>query len=199
MRSVGLVLLAAGKSSRMQAPKQLLPFRGKPLVRHCAEIALVAYQSVIVVLGANALEVTAALDGMPVTLVHNQYWEQGMGTSIGAGVQRAAKDNLEGIVLSLADQPMVSADYLRGLSEAHKESGQPVVASRYAGTVGVPVFFAHSFFDQLLQLRPEQGCKTVILSNRDRALCVDCPEAEFDIDTPQDYEALCKVVPEPPK
>ena len=97
MSAIGVVLLAAGGSGRMGTPKQLLPFGGKPLVRHCAEVALAAFQPLIAVVGASAVEVEAALAGLPVQVVHNVLWERGVGTSIQAGVSRAEELGLEGV------------------------------------------------------------------------------------------------------
>jgi len=115
MSAIGVVLLAAGGSGRMGTPKQLLEFGGKPLVRHSAEVALAAFESLIAVVGASAAEVEAALAGLPVQVVHNARWKDGVGTSIQAGVQRAAELGLEGVVLLPADQPLVTADHLRAL------------------------------------------------------------------------------------
>jgi molybdenum cofactor cytidylyltransferase len=174
----------------MGTPKQLLPFGGKPLVRHSAEVALAAFQPLIAVVGAGAAEVEAALAGLPVQFVHNALWEHGVGTSIQAGVRRAAEIGLEGVVLLPADQPLVTADHLRALRQSQGTSGKPIVASRYAGTVGVPVLFSRQYFPHLLQLAPTQGCKGIITSNEQDALLVDCQAAEFDIDTPGDYASL---------
>jgi len=174
----------------MGTPKQLLPFGGKPLVRHCAEVALAAFQPVIAVVGASAAEVEAALSGLPVQIVHNALWEHGVGTSIHAGVSRAAELGLAGVVLLPADQPLVTAEHLRALREKQETSGKPIVASRYAGTVGVPVLFSRPYFPHLLRLVPTQGCTGIIISNERDALLVDCQAAEFDIDTPDDYASL---------
>jgi molybdenum cofactor cytidylyltransferase len=96
----------------------------------------------------------------------------------------------DGAILTLADQPLVSAEILAGLAERHRETGKPIVASAYAGTAGVPVYFAKAYFPALLGLEAGQGCKGVILGNRGEALLVDCPEAAVDIDTPADYARL---------
>jgi molybdenum cofactor cytidylyltransferase len=188
--AIGVVLLAAGGSGRMGTPKQLLPFGGKPLVRHCAEVALAAFQPVIAVVGASAAEVEAALAGLPVQVVHNVLWERGVGTSIQTGVRRAEELGLEGVVLLPADQPLVTAEHLRALEENQATSGKSIVASRYAGTVGVPVLFSRQYFPHLLRLEPGKGCKGIIMSNEQHALLVDCQAAEFDIDTPDDYASL---------
>ncbi|MEP6533943.1 MAG: nucleotidyltransferase family protein [Bryobacteraceae bacterium] len=187
------IVLAAGESSRMGRPKQLLDFGGKPLLRHSVEVALAAGCSpVIVVLGANETLLRTALDGLPVEVVFNGRWAEGMGTSIQAGLQALDAQAVAGAILVLADQPQVSAEFLRGLSRQHRETGKIIVAASYEGTVGVPAFFASSAFPLLLALSPGNGCKGVILAHRQDALLLDCPDAAIDIDTPEDYERITK-------
>ena len=195
MKQFGIVMLAAGSSSRMGSPKQLLDYGGIPLLRHAADVALrsVCYGNVTVVLGSHAGDLRPALANLPVTIVENPHWEQGMGTSIHCGVAFADAAGLDGVILALADQPLVTPESLDRLIHLHCETGRPIVAARYAGTVGVPVFFAREYFSKLLALKPQQGCKGVILSHAENAFCVDCPEAEIDIDTPQDYLAIRQV------
>ena len=184
----GTVLLAAGGSSRMGTAKQLLDYQGKPLVRHAAEVALASICGrVIVVLGCRSGEIRPALEGLPVAILENADWEGGMGTSIRAGIEVAKRESLDGVVLALADQPLVTPAILDRLARTHLETGRPIVASQYAGTVGVPVFFARSYFPHLLGLQPAQGCKGVILAHAGDAIRLDCPEAEVDVDTPEDY------------
>lgn len=191
MSNIAVVLLAAGGSTRMGSPKQLLPYNGRPLVRHAAETAIAAdCGPVLVVLGAKIGEIRPALDGLDVVVVENTDWEQGVGASIRAGISGAEILGCEGAVLMLADQPRVTAEILRRLVEEHAETGRPIIASEYADTVGVPVFFTSEFFPQLKELHPAEGCKGVILAHLDRSIRIACPEAEADIDTPEDFEAV---------
>lgn len=179
----------------MGSPKQLLDFGGKPLIRYSVETALASEAShVVVVLGARAEQIRPALDGLPVSIVENPAWEQGMGTSIQAGVREAQRLGCEGVILTLADQPFVTAQKLNTLMSEHKLTGKPIVTAEYAGTVGVPVFFAASHLPQLLALGPDQGCKGVILKNGDAALRIATPEAELDVDTPEDYQKLAAML-----
>ena len=188
MSDTALILLAAGSSSRMGSPKQLLRFRGEPLVRHAARTALDAgCLPVIVVLGANEREIQPALDGLAVEIVVNPRWMEGMGTSIRAGLNALGNRAVRGAILALADQPFVTADTLRALTQRHLESGVPIVASRYLDTVGVPVFFQRAVWSLLMEIKPAEGCKGVILRNADDAVLLDCPEAAIDLDTPADY------------
>ncbi len=188
---IPVVLLAAGSSTRMGSPKQLLVVNGKPLLRHSVEIALASHASgVIVVLGSQADAIRPALAGLAVETVENPRWSEGMGTSIQTGVEAAQRGDADGLILALADQPRITPEILNRLIATHHATRQPIVASHYADTVGVPVFFAREFFPHLLALKPEQGCKGVILSNAAKTIRLACPEAEADIDTPADYGRL---------
>lgn len=189
MTHTSAVILAAGNSSRMGQPKQLLPLNGEPLIRHAAQTALASVcNSVIIVLGAEASRVREALAGLPVEIVENLAWADGMGTSIHAGVSSVS--NADGLVLMLADQPLVSPEIINNLVLTHRATGRPIVASQYAETVGVPVYFAREYFPHLLALRPDQGCKGLILAHPDQTIRLACPEAEADIDTPRDFERI---------
>ncbi len=182
------ILLAAGESSRMGRAKQLLDFGGKPLLRHSAEVALAAgCRPVVVVLGARAESLLPALAGLAVEISVNERWEEGMGTSIQAGLRALEEHDVAGAILMLADQPFVSAEFLSGLTARHRETSKSIIAASYQGAAGVPVFFARGAFPLLLALKPGQGCKGVILANHADAQLVDCPEAAIDIDTPEDY------------
>ncbi len=191
MADVAAVLLAAGGAQRMGSPKQLLLHRGQPLVARAAAVLLAsACRPVLVVIGAHAPETRAALAGLPVEFVDNPRWAEGVGTSIAAGIAAAAAHGVTGAVLALADQVQVGPETLDRLLAARLATRGPIVASRYAGTVGVPAYFAAEVFPRLLALAPDQGCKGLILAAGEQAAHVDCPEAETDVDTPQDYQRL---------
>ena len=187
------IVLAAGSSTRMGAPKQLLEYQGRPLVRHAAQVALAAgCEPVIVVLGSRAGEIRQAFDGLRVEITVNPRWQEGMGTSIQAGLA-ALGPRGDTAILTLGDQPLVTPRFLRKLREIHAASEQPIVAAWYSGTVGVPALFARAAFRKLQALGPDQGCKGVILKNQVQATFVDCPEAALDIDTPDDYQRIARV------
>ncbi len=189
--NIAVVVLAAGEASRMGEPKQLLEVNGRPLIRFVAENVLQSgCGPVTVVIGAHAGKVRAALDGCRVNIVENPRWAEGMGTSIQAGVRSVEEAGADAVILMLADQPLIDATVLKRLAELHRTSGKPIVAADYAGTVGVPVLFARECFPLLLGLAADQGCKGVILKNRAIAATMPCPEAEVDIDTPEDYRRI---------
>ena len=190
MDNIAIVLLAAGKSSRMGSPKQLLDFHGQPLVRHAALAALGSQcRPVIIVCGAFEEMVRAALSDLPVTIAPNPLWEKGIGTSIQAGLS-ALPETASAAILTLGDLPLLTAATYDHLASLHRGTGKPIVAAEYAETVGVPVLFARSAFGDLMRLQPDQGCKGIILRNSAEAIRMACPEAEVDVDTPVDHTSL---------
>lgn len=190
MAEFGFILLAAGSASRMGRLKQLLDFGGIPLVRHAAIEALQSgCAPVVVVCGAEAKTVSDALEGLPVLVALNDRWEEGMGTSIQCGLREldARAPDVLGMILSLADQPLLNRETFARLVDTQRQTALPIVTSQYAGTVGVPVVFMREMFPALLALPRAQGCKGIVQKYASRAALVDCSDAVADIDTPDDF------------
>lgn len=193
MSSLGLVLLAAGGSTRLGSPKQLLMYQGRSLLRRAAETALASVcRPVVIVLGAQAARMEEELDGLAVTTVENVDWQQGMGGSLCIGLEclMAQEEALEGVVICLCDQPLLSSDIINGLVEAHRRTGSPIVASEYGDTLGVPALFARPLFPELLALRPSEGAKRLLQRRPAQTVAVPFPGGNLDIDTPADYDRL---------
>lgn len=190
------MLLAAGASTRMgvaATPKQLLIYEGQTLIRRAAETALASVCSpVVVVLGANAVRVGAELE-LPVIVTRNREWETGMGSSIRTGVEAvlATDADVDAIVVQLCDQPFVTAELLDTLIERHRETGKTIVGTEYRGTRGVPALFARELFAELRALSGHEGARQIIRNHPDDTAVVPFVGAAIDIDTPQDYDALC--------
>ena len=124
-KQIGIILLAAGSSSRMGVPKQLLDFHGIPLLRHVAEVArAAACGPVVVVLGSREQEMRSVLSDLDVEIEVNERWAEGMGTSIQTGVKKLADRQIDGVILALADQPFVTPELLRRLVIRHDETGK---------------------------------------------------------------------------
>lgn len=190
---IGAVILAAGSSSRMGSPKQILQYRGESLLRRAALAAIEAQCSpVIVVTGANADAVRHAFDGLEVTEAKNGEWETGLASSIRAGIEGlvAADANVSAAVLILADQPHVHPEVIARLIETHEVSGRAVVSSLYASTTGVPALFARSLFSELAQLHGTAGAKQVIESHSADAAFISFEQGAIDIDTREDFARL---------
>ncbi len=189
------ILLAAGESSRMGKPKQLLPVGGIPLLRHMANVARVSTPgSVVVVLGANEPAHRKALDDTPVEIVTNHFWKNGMGSSIKTGLQYVIKSHPDAtaILIMVCDQPKLTADHLRHLVETYAISQKKITASGYDQTVGVPAVFGRAFFSNLLMLKDDQGAKKIIEQFADQVTTVSFPEGSIDLDTPDDYDRFIR-------
>jgi xanthine/CO dehydrogenase XdhC/CoxF family maturation factor/CTP:molybdopterin cytidylyltransferase MocA len=193
MPKIGAVILAAGKSSRLGQSKQLLQFGGQSLVRRVVDAAGEAGCSpVVVVIGSDKDKVARELERTDAVIVENVNWNDGMGTSIRSGVQRliAIAPSVEAIVLLVCDQPMVDSRAVEHLIALNAKTKKAIVASSYAGTLGVPALFDRSCADELLALEDGIGAKSVIFSNPNRVADVPFPEGQIDIDMAADYEKL---------
>ena len=193
MSAVGIVILAAGASKRMGMPKQLLPYRGRTLVRHAVETTLGSTcRPVVVVLGANAEEIQPEVEGLSVQIVKNPHWAEGLGSSIRAGMEALmpAKDPPEAVVLALCDQPLVGSEDIQALVDAYRSTQRPIIASEYAGTLGVPALFAQPVLPELLHLAGDAGAKQVIQRHLATVWKIPCPHAAVDLDTLEDYDAI---------
>jgi molybdenum cofactor cytidylyltransferase len=189
--TVAAIILAAGEARRMGRTKQLLPLGKGTLVSHTVEVALGAgFTPVIVVVGAEAAVVQAAIAAKPVEIAHNNNWRSGMGSSISAGVCQLQQLQAESaaVAILLADQPLVTSEHLTQMKRLLVTSGAPIIAAEYNGTVGVPALFRRQFLPQLAALTGEGGAKPLL---RDaRTVRFELPEAATDIDTPADLPAL---------
>ncbi len=192
-RNISLIVLAAGNSTRMGGgAKQLLDFGGESLLRRAASIAIEAeFERVVIVLGANAVKIKREIEDLSVGIVVNGDWGSGISSSIKAGISAFSNEqNVDAVVIMLCDQPFVTSKILRRLCKAFARTGKPVVACRYAGTIGVPALFARSVFADLMDLQADEGAKKIIKKYEAETAAVDAPEAAFDVDTVRDYEKL---------
>lgn len=190
-----LVILAAGTSSRLGSPKQLLPFKGKNLLKHSVDVALeTGCQSVFVILGANSDLIRKELNEKPVIIIENSHWKEGMASSIRCGLENIKNTILrpDCVIFMVCDQPFVSSSLLLSLLEKRLETGMPIVASSYDDKIGTPALFHKSFFPALLELKGDKGARNLIRENSEKVAIVPFPEGKTDIDTVSDYEFLKK-------
>jgi molybdenum cofactor cytidylyltransferase len=191
------VILAAGGSQRMGCPKQMLPFRGHSLIRHAVEIAVASEcRPILVTIGAHEDLVRQELQGLPVLIAHNPDWAQGMSSSLRvatATLARVSDIDIEGVVITLADQPLVTAHDINRLVEVHHHTGTAIVASEYADTHGVPMFISAQLFPEVAALNGNEGAKRLIARHLEQVATVPLLDAALDIDTPADYERVSRV------
>ena len=185
------ILLAAGESTRLGEPKQLLDWRGRPLIEHTARVALAAgLDPVVAVIGHRADEVRAALRA-PVTIVENPNWQEGMSTSLRAGLLALPADVAAAIML-LVDQPLVDAKHLKAMIEAYRSSVHSIVVSTYQGDRGSPTLFDRSLFDELQRVSGDSGGRTIVQAHPDLVTNVEADSELLllDVDTPEDWQRL---------
>jgi molybdenum cofactor cytidylyltransferase len=180
------VILAAGASRRFGSPKQLVRLDGQSLLQraisHASELL---GSAVTVVLGAHAAEVAETLPTGTAGVIINRDWQEGIASSIRIGVQRLP-GACDGIMLILADQPLVGGETLRRLMAAWRRQPRQIVASRYGSVTGVPAIFPRWCFGDLTALRGDAGARIVIRRYSDHVVRLAHPEAAVDIDYPED-------------
>jgi molybdenum cofactor cytidylyltransferase len=195
---IGIIVLAAGASTRMGEPKQLLHFHKETLLGRAARAALeTKLGPVILVLGSNADAMQREIAALDVKTIINQDWQEGMSSSIRCGLQAletVLTGGTDAAILMLCDQPYVTSDVIRRLFDAYLASGALIVASEYEAmgekTFGVPALFNRALFPELMALHGSEGAKRVITHHRTETEVIAVPEAAFDVDTPDDYSAL---------
>lgn len=190
----GIVILAAGSSSRLGQPKQLLSFEGKTLIRHITETALELTPTVVVVTGASSKSIHEEVKDLAVQVEYNAEHKEGIASSIRCGLSAllAAKTQVENVLLVVCDQPYISVDLLKQLVLKRRETKKEIVACSYNNTIGTPALFGKTFFEDLLHLRGDSGAKKIMQQHQNKLALVPFPMGYFDIDTPDDYTALMK-------
>ena len=173
----------------MGQPKQLLPLGGQPMLRRVAEAACAAQLAqVVVVIGAAADRVQEAVAGLGLHVVYNAEWEQGMSTSLRAGIS-ALRQEIEAALVILADHPGLSPGLIGRLVECYRESGASMVAPAYRGRRGHPVLLARSCFADLLRLAGDEGARSLLRRPGADLVTIEVDDEAIvqDVDTWQDY------------
>lgn len=188
----GIIILAAGNSSRLGEPKQLLEYKGKSLLHHVTRQALKMTGAVVVVSGSNNNLIENELKNLQVITIYNPEWQEGMGSSIRAGVEKIIDEfpMLESLTISVCDQPFINSSVFSELMTKHKEDQKGIIASAYAGVLGTPVMFDRKYFGELSKLSGNEGAKKLLhVFSRDVG-SIDFEKGRIDIDTKDDYEQL---------
>ena len=188
---LSILILAAGNSSRLGSPKQLIEFEGKSLIERITETALSISEEVLIVLGGNSEQISPKLERFEHTIstIINPDWQQGMGTSIRLGVEKLAHKS-DSILILLSDQPFISKVLLQNMVQTYANFQNPIVACVYNNTLGVPILFNKSVFLELLKLSGDKGAKSFLHLYDNKISMIDFPEGIIDIDTTKDVEKL---------
>lgn len=189
----GLIILAAGTSSRLGQPKQNLVYNEKTLLQHSIDVALASKSSIVVlVLGSSKTTINPQVFHNKLHITINDNWSEGMSSSIKCGLEKLLKldSEISDVLLMLCDQPFVDTQLIDKLIEEKQKSGKCIAASSYAKTLGTPAIFDSSLFTELLSLDGSQGAKNLIKKYLDEVVCIQFPLGDIDIDTMDDFNNL---------
>lgn len=189
---IGIIILAAGSSSRLGQAKQLLKFKEKTLLEislHAAKASMA--DKIVLVLGANLHQIQQEINLAPYEVVINNHWDSGMASSMQTGLRHLLQQQeFDAVVLMLSDQPFIEPNIINLLIIKYLNSKKGIIASTYQDTFGVPALFDQKYFNELLDLKSKEGAKKIIYKHLDDIEKVDFPKGVVDIDTPEDYAKL---------
>lgn len=191
----GLILLAAGNSSRLGRPKQLLTYQGESLLQRAFKAALASSCGpVVLVLGSNSDQILKELSVETIHPVINDNWEEGLAASIRSGLNEllVIEPKVTSAILMLCDQPFTNAKILNTLLETQKQSGKGIIACAYQDTWGTPALFSKTYFKELQNLLGKEGAKHLLYKYPHDLVTVPFPLGAVDIDTAADYQLLIK-------
>jgi len=190
---IGVVILAAGASTRLGDPKQLLEYDHKNLLQRTIDAAVSSTaNTVVIVLGANADQISKEIDKSKINVIINTEWEEGMASSIRNGLNELLfiSPLTDAAILMVCDQPYVSSELINALIDKQKETGKPIVTCNYGETFGPPALFHKSLFHELMHLKGDVGARKIIQHHNEDVTTVLFANGKIDIDTKEDYDAL---------
>jgi CTP:molybdopterin cytidylyltransferase MocA len=192
------IVLAAGASTRLGRPKQLVTIDGESLLARSIRVAFESgVDAVYAVLGAHADELRPQLADTRAVPVFNSDWQQGMATSIRAGINAAlaAQSQLEAIALLACDQPAATGFHLLRLQLLAADAPARIAASTYAGITGVPAVFPRDYFSELLALTGDSGARSILAAHTAHVATLPLMHGELDCDTPESLAAIHRIWP----
>lgn len=197
MKNIAFLVLAAGKSSRMNSIKQLEKINNK----HLLEITLdkikeINSKNIFCVLGANSDKIKSEISNKNVHFIENKNFETGLSSSIVSGLTYFKKQqlNFDRVFVLLGDQPAIETSYLKTMLNLSQKKKEIIIASSYEKKIGVPVIFPKKYFSNLLLIKGDKGAKEFINEKRSEVLCPKITTNFFDIDTKEDLSHFKKSI-----
>jgi molybdenum cofactor cytidylyltransferase len=190
---IAILILAAGESKRMHGIKQVLPWKNTTLLGNAIEQAIQSKgNAVYVVLGANADRIAPTIAHYNIQTIENKNWKNGLGNSIACGIHfiKENQGDYDAILITLADQPLLTADYYNLLIDTYSQKVAKIIASETNNAPSVPAIFDALYFEKLSQLNQDKGAKEILLASENEVFVVRSNANLMDIDTPSAYEEL---------
>jgi molybdenum cofactor cytidylyltransferase len=184
------ILLAAGESRRMGFPKPLLRIGNDTFLARTMRSMLEVVRHVVVVTGAYEEWVRDEVPAGPrLRVVHNPNFDRGQLSSLRCAI-RATSPDVDGVVVHLADHPLVQVATFRALADKYEVTRSPILIARHGGHRGHPVLFAKGVFSELLAAPEGEGARFVVNTDPARVVYVDVedPGVNLDLDTPADLK-----------
>ena len=189
MKKIAIVILAAGKSSRMNAIKQLVKINNKTLLEITLEkVKRVFSENIFCVLGANYENIRHKINTENIEFIKNNHFENGLSSSIVSSLHYFKNNKLyfDGIFILLSDQPAIETSYLEAMHHLFQEKNHLIIASNYGNKLGVPAIIPEKHFLSLLLIKGDKGAQEFINHRNNEVIYTKQTTNLFDIDTKED-------------
>ena len=192
MSKTAILILAAGGSSRMGQPKQLLPYKDSNLLLHTVkQVSAIKYSDIFIIIGAHFSEIFKSIRGQKATIIMNSNWEEGMGSSLKKGIDFIKnKNNYDRVLITLGDTPLITTEHYEELISLSDVSVKRIVLTSYEEVSGVPAIFDKSLFNELIAMSNDEGAKNVIKKYKKEVIEMTSKTPYFDVDTQEAYQKL---------
>lgn len=197
MKNMAVLVLAAGKSSRMKSIKQLEKINQKTLLDITLEkIKNIFSNHIYCVLGANGDKIKHEITSTNINFINNKNFETGLSSSIVAGIHHFNHNNLnfDSVFILLADQPAIDVGYLKSMIFLSEENNHKIIASKYGNNFGVPAIIPQKYFEDLILIEADKGAKEFINYHKNDVLCPKSSTNLLDIDTKEDLNSYKKSI-----
>lgn len=188
---IGIVILAAGNSSRLGRPKQLLKFKEKSLLENViSKASKIKNAIVVVVFGSNHELIQNEISNTAIEKVFNPEWESGISSSIVKGLSKLLELNpdCQKCIFTVCDQLFITTSLFENLIQESQKNNKGIAASYYSETLGTPVLFHQKYFSEVLELKGKTGAKKLIKKYADDVVSIHFEKGNIDIDTQEDYD-----------
>ena len=186
--NLAVLILAAGTSSRLGEPKQLLKLKGKTLINIAIEKAFKLTSNVTVILGHKSVEIKTNIENKKINILTNPNYEEGMGSTISFGVSNIKEEK---VLIMLCDQPLIPIKHYENLIKLSNKNEEKIICSKYKNQYAVPTIFPKNYFEELQNLKGNKGAKQLFVKYEPTSVDL-ADNFSFDVDTKEDWQKLLK-------
>ncbi|WP_375723642.1 nucleotidyltransferase family protein [Arcobacter sp. KX21116] len=184
--NLAVLIIAAGTSSRLGEPKQLLKLKGKTLINIAIEKAMKLTSNVTVILGHKSEEIKTNIENKKINILTNPNYEEGMGNTIAFGVSNIKEKK---VLIMLCDQPLIPIEHYENLIKLSNKNEDKIICSKYKNHYAVPTIFPNKYFEELQNLKGNKGAKQLFVKYEPKSVDL-ADNFSFDVDTKEDWQEL---------